>query len=249
VHFNKPQLSLNAIGHTIKATCIARSSQRNLIFLGSRETDAVLLEISHCSTSLNSTSQLKRRKLASNDADADEEERELYGELLSVSISNLKASVRFFSYEFRVVDVIPVLGPVLDGLFSTSEESFGVVHELTRDKSSISTTQYTPSPTAESYIASRELKDSFYTCAGLGDHAGLMNIISGLKTTKVATRDIEGATSIKSLTYGVGDQSITYVFISSDRSRILKYEMNDDKLGITEVILLCSITFEMDEKK
>ena len=239
MHFSKPQLSLNVIGHTIKATCIARNLQRNLLFLGSRETDAILLEISRCSMSSNSTSQLKRRKFGSNDVQADEEERELYGEPLSVSLSNLKSSIRYFSYEFRVGDIIPVFGPVLDGLFSTSDESFGVASELTRDKGPLSTAQYTLAPMAESYIASRQLKDSLYTCAGLGDHAGITNVISGLKTTKVATRDIEGATSIKSLTYGVGDQSITYVFISSDSSRILKYEMNGEKLGITEVTLLC----------
>jgi hypothetical protein len=203
--------------------------------------DALLLEVSPNAYESSSTSthtltpQMKRRKSVSPaDLDVEEEEKMLYGEPVAESLSSIRSSVTHYRYDFKVTDTVSVFGPVLDSLFSSSDEGVGI-SDVLRSKSASSDVQYIPAPTASSYIISRDLKDYFYACAGVGEQSGLINVISGLKTAKVAHRDIPGATSIKSVIYSGGDQPISYVFVSLDRSRVFKYEMLADKLNITEV--------------
>ena len=105
--------------------------------------------------------------------------------------------------KFTVADVLPTIGPILHGSFTSSAaEASGSSLELSWDKS-----RQAPVPAiassqaaAAAYIVERESRDCLQICAGLSEGASsVTRLTCGLRMTKVATRDISSASSICSV--------------------------------------------------
>ena len=250
----KTKFSLKVIAKSTKPSSICSNRTGSLLFIGSSESDSILLGIKDSSklgagvayteTELLSPS-VKRRK--GNNSDQLEsaillEEQLLYGEKLK----NTNSSDKFLEPRVEIVFLssLSSFGPVFNGMFCGSEDAIGFSSELTWEKADsngnnngLSPPLYSPAPAASAYIAAREAKDSLHVCSGVGMNSSLKRISSGLNTLKVANREFQGGVSIKSVQYPESSGKISsFIFISSEKTRALKYELFEgEKFHITEV--------------
>jgi hypothetical protein len=153
--------------------------------------------------------------------DCEHEDLKFYGDATSsgslVTVGSFKKHVNFV---FKVEDSIPVIGSILHGMFSSGADVVGLQDELRwgRDGFNISdaTTASTAidgsinapnhkflplsSTAAAAYIVEREAKDSLHVVTGAGQIGGAVcRVASGLRLSKIATRDFIGASTVASI--------------------------------------------------
>jgi hypothetical protein len=107
------------------------------------------------------------------------------------------------SLELTVVDSFPVLGPVLDGVFTKQDSHFDDADTLTWERMQESEYRAGVHSTAASYIAEREARDGLLLATGLDEDGALVRVHQGLHLSKIALRNLPGAVRVLSLQCGV----------------------------------------------
>lgn len=238
------------IASSISASCLCYAADSRLLFLGSRESNAMLLSVDIVPSILdmesigktvpNQTpyttpiaakkSAQKRLSIGKDDHELEglcvAEEELLYGEALPL-IASAGLSTSTYTISLTVTDTISVLGVALDGRFSHSDEWLDEVDSI--DWQGLKKTAY-KEPGTHAYIVHREARHALYVVAGLNDQASIYRVSRGLRYSKLSSRNFLGALSIC-----VYD---TYLFISfQQRTRVMKYsESPDSALAIQEVL-------------
>ena len=121
-------------------------------------------------------------------------------------------------YILKVTDTIPVLGPVLDGVFCGNEESMDQVDRVEWNRVGMPLSKSMPNP-ASAYIVDREAKDSLHLYTGLDEESGIYRIARGIRVSKLASRNFPGATGVQCLP--ASNRTYSLLFINFvDKSRL-----------------------------
>eukprot|EP01038_Epipyxis_sp_PR26KG_P004206 gene4206-5980_t len=144
------------------------------------------------------------------------EELMLYAEEseLSLSYSDLSVTSNFHSfypktktaypngnirYELMVIESVPVMGSVLHGLFTKSDDIFNNIFDIQEGRSYGSSSSNYSSQAAASFIPEKDQKDIFQISAGLDDSASLYRVLTGIQLSKISSKTFMGALTILSL--------------------------------------------------
>lgn len=128
------------------------------------------------------------------------EETLLYGTTLK-NIGLLDSMIAHSAFSLRVTDVVAGLGPVLDGLCGSYDDSSLSVPQLQRTaEKSNKLDSVNKLNSAAAYIAERELRDGLQVSNGTGGNGGVCRLYSGYRVSKVATREFGDCVSVQSLT-------------------------------------------------
>ena len=177
----------------------------------------------------------------------DEEENSLYGKILNPHLSNLNKigattngtrtststsssalslynsdvgaeSLLCTKYSLKVTDTIPVLGPVLDGMFCGNDESIDQLDKVEWNRVGMPLSKTMPNP-ASAYIVDREAKDSLHLYTGLDEESGIYRVARGIRVSKLASRNFPGATGVHCLP--ASNRLYSLLFINFlDKSRL-----------------------------
>ena len=121
-------------------------------------------------------------------------------------------------YSLKVTDTIPVLGPVLDGMFCGNDESIDQLDRVEWDRVGMPLSKTMPNP-ASAYIVDREAKDSLHLYTGLDEESGIYRVARGIRVSKLASRNFPGATGVHCLP--ASNRLYSLLFINFlDKSRL-----------------------------
>jgi hypothetical protein len=178
----------------------------------------------------------------------------LYGTALdtddeeSGTVESSRASKKTLSsdcIELTIVDSFPVLGSVLDGITTKQDALFDTADAVTWERLLEPELKVAASSTAASYIAEREARDGILLATGLDDDGAIMRVYHGLHLTKVAARNLPGATRI----FSMGDALYTVLLLVHDgKTRVLhcsqeekdRSELKFKELSSTDSGLICT---------
>lgn len=126
------------------------------------------------------------------------EETMFYGATLN-DIGLLESMVFNRSFSLRVTDVIPGLGPLMDGLCSPHDDSVFSARKLHWSEApSIKAGGANKINSAAAYIAEREQRDGLQISVGTGNDGNICRCYSGYRVNKVATREFGDCISVNS---------------------------------------------------
>jgi len=186
-----------------------KSINTQLWFIGSRVADALLLRVDSSTEGSSDANVIaKKRKLhviefgdSINIVDHEQEEELLYG--MPLEGTRMNGSMELLDINIRplnvvVQDSLPSVGPILDGLFSGRDDALHNVNQLDWDRSHTQNNM-PPSANSSSSLTEKENKDILQVCAGVDEHATLLNVYSGWSFKNMTSHNFMGATSVLSL--------------------------------------------------
>eukprot|EP01041_Mallomonas_annulata_P000480 gene480-899_t len=229
------------IAKSIRCSNLSISSSKNLWFMGSRFSDSLLIGVTWkgkssfssdnmsnitstpASTSMSTPASKRQRRVSRC---MTPEQESLQQQLLQDPSPSLHC-------ELVVEDMLPVLGPVLDGTFTGADESLGATEGLNWDKTKRSSDIW-GTTAAAAYIAEREVKDSLQISVGADHQASLCRVTRGFRLAKIVSRDFSGATSVHSVY--IPSRAATLLFLSQYmRTRVLQIVQYQDDVNIMEL--------------
>ena len=247
-NWSSAQHVVEQLGITSIASSLTYSPSSNLLFIGSRESDAVLLQlelspmnvdtIPNPKTALNAGGlssigtpappTKKARRISNKFEDSSElmasfanDETFLYGASLPIVPTETLSSASY-QISFQVLDTVPVLGPVLTGIFSSGDTD--IVDRSSEVDWERQAAAPLNTPSALAYIVARETKHALIVSAGMGDQASLYRVSRGLRYSKLAARNFYGCQSISALRFQDSNlHKICFLFLSfAQRTRVMR---------------------------
>ena len=95
-----------------------------------------------------------------------------------------------------LVDSIPVLGAMLDGVTTKQDSLFDTANAVTWDRNHHTEYRNEVQSTAASYIAERESRDGILLSSGLDEDGSLLRVYNGLHLSKLASRGLPGVSRV-----------------------------------------------------
>ena len=234
---------------SVRASCLSVCRGRGLWFVGSRAADGLLVRVATLTQQVRrpvawasvgtrggATSavspQAKKSKKSVGAADGLKEEELLYGHVISTDTCDL-CSVTTFS--LTIDDRVPVLGPVLDGIFSGSDDIYERIRSVDWSKRVVGEGKEEKSVnSASAYIVEREAKDTLQLTAGVGSDGSIARVHKGLRLAKIASRNFPGATNVHSVNCPALPQCGPLMLVStlSNRTRVLQCSLSQSNADI-----------------
>ena len=230
-------LSVEQVAKGTVASCLCATS--DLVFIGSRENDSLLLELvlqpiavdlepsSKSSSSTQSLSNKKQRRsgiFGKGEDDSDfvalcaHEETLIYGAPLPPPANTLP--LKSYAVSLGTLDFLTVLGPVLHGQMCAVSGSDELVDhcdvlDWTGERKSFK------EPSASAYIVPREAKNALYFAAGHGRGSSLCRVSGGFRFDKLALRNFPGAIYIATLSIPQSPEAFLFVSFPR-RTRVMR---------------------------
>ena len=258
VQYIKINAEFVTIGTKPSSLCISKNNK--FIFLGSKIGNSMLFKCSYniettniIASNLLMTQQIQKKAKKNDDLvfldepfsdEIHEEEKLLYGTLIDrIKPSNInEISVQYKRYSIDIVDEINSLGPILNSIFCSPDDTFDNVNEIIWDRVKATKLEddemLSSKNSASAYIAERESKDFLQISAGLDTDGAIYRAHKGLKLSKIANRNFPGATSFTTINI---NQNEALILISyAKKTRILKCSLKSgdasSDLNIKEVM-------------
>ena len=95
-----------------------------------------------------------------------------------------------------LVDSIPVIGAMLDGVTTKQDSLFDTANAVTWDRNHHTEYRNEVQSTAASYIAERESRDGILLSSGLDEDGSLLRVYNGLHLSKLASRGLPGVSRV-----------------------------------------------------
>ncbi len=254
-------IKINAEFVTIasKPSSLCISKDNSVIFLGSKIGNSMLMKCSYniettniIASNLLMTQQINKKSkkneeiVVLNETFIDEiqqEEKLLYDNLIDrIKPSNInEISLQYKSYNLDIIDEINSLGPILNSIFCSPDDTFDNVNEIVWDRvkaTKLDDNEPSSKNSASAYIAERESKDFLQISAGLDNDGAIYRAHKGLKLSKIANRNFPGATSFTTININKNETLILISYMKKTRILrcLLKSGDSMSDLNIKEVL-------------
>lgn len=134
-----------------------------------------------------------------------------------------------------VVDSVAVLGPMLHGLHTKHDSMFETVDSISWERQGETDTKAAIQATAASYIAERETRDGFLLSSGLDEDGSILKVFHGLHMTKLATRNLPGATRVFSLSSAPDSAYGALLVVYENKTRMLHFTEQAKEIRFKEI--------------